>query len=290
MKSDKIRFLILMSVFGMMGPLVRGIDLPSSAIACLRAWLSAVALSGYILLSGKKYDRTANMRVLKPMLLAGVCIAIDWIGLFEAYKYTTIATATVFYYTAPVIVFLVSPLLLGERFTAKHLLCAVTAFAGMIFVSGMADSGIPALADIKGILFALFGAAGYATIILINKKCPGGDPIIRTLIQLATAAVITTPYVLATENVRNFTFSAKSITFLLILAIGFTALTYIFYFDLILKIPARTVAMFSYADPILAVLISVFILSEPFTPANVIGTVLIIGAALVSEIKGEKKS
>ena len=285
MDKNKLRFLLLMSVFGAMGPLVRAINLPSSAIAALRAVISALALLGYILLTKSKYHFAENRKILVPMLISGLCMAIDWIGLFEAYKYTTIATATVFYYTAPIIFFLVSPLMLKEKFTKRHVFCAITAFIGMIFVSGMVENGIPSAGEIKGIVFALAGALGYSTIMLINKKRPGGDSLVRTLIQLATAAVITMPYVLLNKGFSNYVFSWKDFILLLILGIGFTAITYIEYFGLMQKIPAKTVAMFSYADPVLAVLISVIILGEPFSVWALLGTVLIIGSSIFSELK-----
>ena len=279
----KIRFVLLMALFGLLGPLVRAIGLPSSVTACLRAWISAGALIAFLLVSRRPIDREELKKSLLPMALSGVLIAIDWIGLFEAYRYTTVATATVCYYVEPILLLLAAPLLLGERFTARHLVCALTAFVGMIFVSGVAESGFAA-ADIRGPLFALLGAAGYASVVLINKKLPGGDSILRTTIQLVAAALVTTPYVLLTENAA-VSIDLRGALLLLALGVGLTAIPYILYFSLIVRIPARSVAIFSYADPVMAVLLSVFLLGEKMTLHGLIGTVLIIGAALVSELR-----
>ena len=43
----KIRFVLLMALFGLLGPLVRAIGLPSPVTACLRAWVSAVSLIAF---------------------------------------------------------------------------------------------------------------------------------------------------------------------------------------------------------------------------------------------------
>ena len=43
----KLAFLLLMALFGGLGPLVRAIGLPSSVTACLRAWISAAALGAF---------------------------------------------------------------------------------------------------------------------------------------------------------------------------------------------------------------------------------------------------
>lgn len=286
MTSYKLQFLFIMFLFGIMGPMVRAIGLPSSVIACCRAWISGTALIAYIKFSRREFDRADIKSVTVPMLICGVCMAGDWIGLFEAYNYTTIATATVCYYLTPGIVFVLSPLVLGERFRLKHVICAVTSLIGMFFVSGIVENGLPKLSEIKGVLWALFGAVSYSAIILINKKYPRGDPVVRTAMQLATAAVLTTPYVFLRNSMSSLHFTPKGILLLLLLGIGFTAITYIRYFNIIVRIPARTVAIFSYADPVVAVLVSVFVMGEPITVYGIIGSVLIIGSAIVSELNG----
>ena len=77
---------------------------------------------------------------------------------------------------------------------------------------------------------------------------------------------------------------------LLLLGVGLTAIPYILYFSLIVRIPARSVAIFSYADPVMAVLLSMFLLGEKMTLFGLVGTVLIIGAAMISELGGNKNA
>ena len=51
---------------------------------------------------------------------------------------------------------------------------------------------------------------------------------------------------------------------------------------------AQTVAILSYIDPVSALLFSAFLLRERLTVINVIGAVLIIGSAMISEIRGKE--
>ena len=92
--------------------------------------------------------------------------------LFEAYKYTTVAVATLSYYFAPVIVTIASPLLFREKLTAKQILCFVFSTAGLALVIGITDLG-KGSSDLTGILFGLGAAVLYATVVLLNKfiKC-----------------------------------------------------------------------------------------------------------------------
>lgn len=280
----KLGFLLIMALFGCLGPLIRAIGLPVSVTACLRAWISSAALVLFMLIARRGLNWTELKKIILPMLFSGALLAGDWIGLFMSYQYTTIAVATVCYYIVPILLLIASPFVLGEKITLRHWICILVAFGGMALVSGVTESGFSA-SGILGPLFAFFGAVCYAVLILINKRFPQGDVLVRTTLQLFVAAVLTTPYVLLTVDSSALVFTAQSVFLLLLLSVGMTALTYIFYFWLVVKIPARSVAIFSYADPVVAVLISVFFLGEPMTLAGAAGTVLVIGAAMVSELK-----
>ena len=283
MTKLKIEFLLLMCAYGCLGLVVRGITLPTVVIVWARALISACSLLLFLLVSRKKNWKECR-KFFAPMLASGVFLAVDWIGLFAAYRYTTIATTTLCYYITPVIVILGAALLLKERLTVRKAICIMTAFIGMIFVSGVAENGLPALSEIKGVLLALFGALGYAAVILINKRFPDGDPLMRTFVQLCTAAIIMTGYILATTDLSACTIDAKGIILLLLLGVVMTGAAYIAYFSLIVRIPSGSVAFFSYADPIVAVIISVFFLGEPFSLFALIGGVMIIGAAIAAEL------
>lgn len=56
------------------------------------------------------------------------------------------------------------------------------------------------------------------------------------------------------------------------------------YFASMQKIPAQTTAVFSYIDPVTAIILSAVVLHEEFTLIQFIGTVLILGATLFNEL------
>ena len=280
-RKKKIAFLLLMSMFGCLGPVVRGISLPTPVIVWARAAISAAALAVFLLLS-RRGSRGSVRSYLLPMLFSGVLLAVDWIGLFASYRYTTIATATLCYYISPVLVLIGAAVYLKEALSKRQLICILIAFIGMAFVSGVAENGLPALSEIRGVLLAFLGAAAYAAIILINRKYPG-DPLLKTFLQLATAALIMTGYLLWNGDFRGITVSGKDVVLLLVMGILMTALAYIAYFHLMAQIPSSSVAFFSFADPVVAVIISIFFLGEPFSLYAAVSALMIIGAAAYSE-------
>ena len=69
----------------------------------------------------------------------------------------------------------------------------------------------------------------------------------------------------------------------LIVGLVHTGIAYALYFGSVDGLKAQTVALLSYVDPITALILSALILHEQLTVYGILGAVLIIGAAVVSE-------
>lgn len=272
------------SVFGTIGIFVRWIGLPSSVIALVRGAVGAAFLLLLARFRHAPIDRAALRRRWQLLLLSAAMMSFNWITLFEAYRYTTVATATLCYYMAPIFVTLISPVLLKERLTARKLLCVFLALAGMVFVSGVPQSGLPGPSEAKGILLALCSAALYAGVILINKYLAGVPAYDRTLLQLACAAAVMIPYILLTEDLSAMSVTPWGAVLLLIVAVFHTGWCYALYFGSMTVLSAQTVALFSYIDPIVAILLSALLLREPLGWSGILGAALVLGSTLVSEL------
>lgn len=272
------------SVFGTIGIFVRWIGLPSSVIALVRGAVGAAFLLLLAHFRHAPIDRAALCRRWQLLLLSAAMMSFNWITLFEAYRYTTVATATLCYYMAPIFVTLISPVLLRERLTARKLLCVFLALAGMVFVSGVPQSGLPGPSEAKGILLALCSAALYAGVILINKYLAGVPAYDRTLLQLACATAVMIPYILLTEDLSAMSVTPLGAVLLLIVAVFHTGWCYALYFGSMTVLSAQTVALFSYIDPIVAILLSALLLREPLGWSGILGAALVLGSTLVSEL------
>ena len=272
------------SVFGTIGIFVRWIGLPSSVIALVRGAVGAAFLLLLAHFRHAPIDRAALRRRWQLLLLSAAMMSFNWITLFEAYRYTTVATATLCYYMAPIFVTLISPVLLKERLTARKLLCVFLALAGMVFVSGVPQSGLPGPSEAKGILLALCSAVLYAGVILINKYLAGVPAYDRTLLQLACAAAVMIPYILLTEDLSAMSVTPLGAVLLLIVAVFHTGWCYALYFGSMTVLSAQTVALFSYIDPIVAILLSALLLREPLGWSGILGAALVLGSTLVSEL------
>ena len=284
-----------MVIFGTIGIFRRYILLSSGMLAFGRGLIGVLFLCAFMRIRGRKVFRSfGSSRIswlaaigrknLLWLTVSGAAIGFNWILLFEAYNYTTVAVATLCYYMQPTIVILLSPLLLKERLTSRKLICAGAAILGMIFVSGVMDAGGGRSGSFKGVLFGLGAALLYASVIIMNKKISGIDPIEKTVLQLAAATVVMIPYLLITEDFSQIKPDGRSILLLIIVGLIHTGMAYAMYFGSMEGLKGQTIAIFSYIDPITALILSALILKESLTVFGIIGAVLILGAAFVSEI------
>ena len=297
----KLSCIFAMLIFGTIGIFVRYLSLPSAVIALARAIIGMVFLFLIVLIKKRKINTKAIKRNFWLLFLSGTFIGFNWILLFEAYRYTTVAVATLCYYMAPVFVILVSPIVQQEKLTQKKLMCTLAAFLGMVCISGVEGMDLGSFLNL-GIAYGLAAAVLYATVVLLNKKIRGVSAYERTLSQIGIAGVVLLPYTILTEDIRSLilgdaatifgnvgsetlslSFGTRQVLLLLIVGVVHTAVAYALYFSAMEKLPVQTTAIYSYIDPVTAVVLSVVLLKEKLGILGIIGMVLILGATFLEE-------
>lgn len=280
----KLMLILAMFIFGTIGIFRKYIPLPSSVIALARGSIGMLFLLVWVLLKGEKISFQAIKKNRLFLGLSGFFLGFNWILLFEAYQYTSVATATLCYYMAPIMVILVSPFLLKEHLSRKKMLCVSVALVGIIFVSGVTEVGMSHLSEVKGILFGLGAALFYASIMLLNQKIKDISAYDKTITQLGIASIVLLPYTLMTENISEITLTPISMIMLIIVCVIHTGIAYALYFGSMGDLKAQTIALFSYIDPIVAIILSALFLKEHMSIMGAVGAVLVLGATLISEL------
>ena len=283
-RKSRMMMVTAMAVFGTVALFVRNIPVSSSEIALYRAVMAALLLGAFLLLSGQKIDFRAIRKELPLLLISGMAMGINWILLFEAYRYTTVSVATLSYYFAPVIVTIACPILFKEKMGVKQWLCFGMSSLGIVLITGVGDLSA-GNTHLIGILFGFGAAVLYAAVVLLNKFIKGVAGIQRTFLQFAAAILILLPYVLLTGGIHLHSLSGSGWVNLLIIGIIHTGITYCLYFSALRDIPGQEAAILSYIDPLVAVAISVFVLGEQLTLLQLLGGILILGFTLYNEIK-----
>lgn len=272
-----------MLIFGSIGLFVRALPFQSAQIALARGLIGSLFLLLCVFLLRQRLCWERIRPNLLLLILSGAAMGFNWILLFQAYRFTSIANATLCYYFAPVLVMFLSPLLFKESLTKGKVLCILAAMAGMVCVVGAGGFSLQGT-NLLGICLGLSAAVLYAAVVLLNQYLKDLSGMERSLLQLAVSACALLPYVLATDGFSLQLLQGAGLPLLLFVGVVHTGAAYYLYFSSMQDLSSQTVAVFSYIDPISAILLSAVFLKEPLTPLQIFGGILILGATLVPEI------
>ena len=286
-RNPRLMLVVSMTIFGSLGIFVRNVPVSSGELALYRAVLAALLIAGYLLVTKQRIPFAGIKKEVPLLLASGVAMGLNWILLFEAYKYTTVSLATLSYYFAPVIVTIVCPVLFKEKLTGRQILCFGMSTLGLVMITGIGEIG--GGSDLTGILFGLGAAVFYAAVILLNKFIKGVEGIHRTFLQFLSAIAVLIPYVMLTGGITLGKLNGFGWVNLLIIGFIHTGLTYCMYFSALKELPGQKAAILSYIDPLVAVVISVTLLGETMTLEQAVGGILILGFTLWNEITPKEK-
>lgn len=283
-QTASVKLTVSMLIFGSIGVFVHYIPIASSMIAMVRALLGVICLFSVALFRKNKLSFADIRKNITLLCISGAAIGFNWILLFESYRFTSVAVSTLCYYMAPLIVIALSPFILKEKLSAKKCLCLIAAIIGMVLISGIASESLPTTGEATGILLGIGAAVLYASVMLMNKHITGIPAFDKTVIQLSVAVLVLIPYNLLTVDWSSIDLSFSAVGHLIVVGVVHTGLAYYLYFGSMDHMSGQSIALFSYIDPVFAILASILLLQEPFTWLNGVGAVLIIGAAVIAEM------
>lgn len=285
--NPRFMMILSMAIFGTLGLFVRNINVASGELALYRAVMAALFLTTVFLITKRRIEWTKIRKEVPILIASGVAVGINWILLFEAYKYTTISLATLSYYFAPVLVTAICPFLFKEKLTPKQIICFVMSTLGIVLITGI--GGADGQNNLVGIMFGLGAAVFYASVILLNKFIKNVGGMDRTLLQFIAAILVLLPYVASTSGFSLGGLDTLGWGCLLVVGLVHTGITYTMYFSSLKDLPGQKVAILSYIDPLVAIAISVLVLGEAMTVTQMIGGALILGFTLWNELTPTKE-
>lgn len=280
LRSPKFSLIFAMIIFSTIGIVRKNILLPSAVISFFRALIGTLCLLIYKILFQRTFDLNVVKENVIPLVISGIFLGGNWTMLFEAYQYTYVSIATMCYYMAPLIMIIFARIFFKESFSKYKVLCIVGAVVGMFLLTDILHVSV---VGVKGIVYGLISAVMYACVVMMNKKIHHFSPIDRTLLQLGIASIVLVPYILLKIDFSVVQVNAHSMFYLLMAGIIHTGLAYVLYFGSLEKLPTDQVALFSYLDPILAVLLSIFLLGEQLHLLQLVGVCIVLVSIILCD-------
>ena len=275
-----ILYLISLIIMGSHGIVAHFIPLSSIEIVFLRTVIGSAVLIAVSIIHREKYLCLRDRHDILFLFLSGLALGAGWIFLFEGYRTAGVSISTTLYYLGPMIAMVLSPLFFNEKLTKEKIIGAVIVFIGVLLLNPN-FSGDPS--KIYGLFCGFMSGILYAVMVLFNKKIKNATGIENTTCQLISSFFLVTIFMLLTTGIH---IKITGIEWIPVLWIGLinTGLSCFFYYSTIPKLPISTIAIFSYLDPVSAVILSVLILKEKLYLIQIIGIILVIGGAAFSQL------
>ena len=263
----------------------------SIQLTATRVGISTVILLLYSLV----FDRACfkvRWRDLPLFILLGASLFFSCFLYYTSMVKTSVSTAVTLLNMHPVFVTAVSGFVFKEKLTPVKIVAIVAVVTGGCLVSGVIG-GLKF--DLVGILFGILSAVSYASYVLLckyynRKNIPSSSANLYSFLFMAIIAVsLCDPVSYADKAVTN---ALPVIPILTGLAICTFVVPFVLNGIVIKTLDAGTVSSLSVMEPLSATIYSVILFSEEIGTAQLIGIVLILGAAVAlgfSETKAENK-
>lgn len=286
--NAKLMMILAMSLFGTLGVSTYFIDLPASIIVVGRGLIGASFLLILIRFSGSKLSKDDIYGNMFTLICSGICLGLNWLFLFEAYKSIEISVATVLNYLTPAMVILIAPLVFKTKLTFIKLGCALLALLGLVLVTGILENDTEDI-NYYGLICGVLGAVFYTGLVVFNKKLKSIGSYDRTFVQLLIAGIVVAVYSLFTVDFDSLHPDTLSIVLLVVIAVFQTAIAFTLYFGSLAHLDAPTAVMYGYIEPVISIALSVIILHEDLGIIGWIGATLILGSTFLSEILSRRR-
>jgi len=264
-------------------------DLPPLLFAGTRMLIAAAVLLPFAARAGL---RGHGRRALGWMIFVGVLqIGIPYALLFAAQQWVPSGLAAVLFATFPVWLALVGRLLLRDQpLTPRKIAAALLGIAGVALLQ------LPAL---RGQALSPLAAAGGALVlaasvvvafanVLVRRELGPYPPIVIAFVQVLAGALLLVALAASLERGRPASFTPPAIFALLYLAVLGTAVTYLFLFWLIPRVPLAVIGAIPLLDTTVAVILGTLVLGEPLGWPLLGGGALVLGgAALANQAPAE---
>ena len=266
--------------WGFVGIVVREVDLPALTIVFFRVALSAGSVALILLAVGRR-------DLLRPpprsVAFLGVLLAVHWGLYFAAIKETSVASAVLITYAAPIFMALLAPALLREHVPAVSVVALAVSVGGILAISLAGGSGGEEVKPL-GVVLAVFAAITYAfLIVLIKRWAADVHPMTLAVYQDAAAAVVLAP---APLFASFGAVTGTDVAYLLVMGAGLTGLTGVVYLGALRWVPATTAGILAYMEPVSAAVLAALILDESLTLPVVVGGAAIVAAGVAVALRG----
>lgn len=281
MKKSALLYIVLASILwgtsGLFSYGLRAFGFHSVQMTAMRGVVSMILMLAFVLIRDARLLRVEKSAI--PALIgSGISLFATATAYFASMEASSVSTAVILMYTAPIFVLIYSVLFLGERLSLKKGMSIFLMIVGCALVSGIVGG---MKFSLMGIVYGMLSGLTYSaynifTKVLTIKKVPTATVTCYNFIIVSIIGItISDP-----AKIISLSSSDPLSTIPLMVGLGlFTCfLPYVFYTMGLHDIPAGTATSLGIIEPLSATVFSLLFLGETLTIPLVIGMILILGA------------
>ncbi len=283
-KNNYIKYIFALLLFGSNGIVAQQIDMESTNIVLVRTFIGSVLLLTIFYLSKNRIDfKNTDKKSMLYLTISGIAMGCSWMFLYAAYRQIGVGMASLLYYTGPIIVMILSPIIFKEKITAQKCICFAVVLIG-IFLLNIQQGKFELKST--GFILGILSAVMYSIMVIANKKADKITGMKNASLQLLISFLTVAVYLLIKgEFLTSLPKAPAQWLWLAFLGLINTGIGCYLYFSSIGSIPVQAVSILGYIEPLSVLIFSVLFLKEEFILIQIIGAILILSGAVFSNIK-----
>jgi drug/metabolite transporter (DMT)-like permease len=280
---------VLAISWGLVSVLAAAVSVDAGPLTFLRLALAAATL-GLVALAGARRHLLAPGRQLGPLVALGVVQAAHWWLFFETVKRGSVALAVLTFYAAPIFLAVLAPLLLPERLSNVALGALVPGGIGIALVAFAGEGG--SAFGWLAVTCGLGSALTFAFLVILSKRLLHEQvaPLTVAFWDCLVGGLVISPVLLAAGT--RLPEDAGEWAAVLLLGVVFTGIATLVYAALLRHVTAQAAGIFTFLEPVSAVVLAWVLLGESLSAQAIVGALLILlaGVAVVALEPAERVS
>jgi drug/metabolite transporter (DMT)-like permease len=261
---------------------VAGEGLTPTTVAWARIALGAAVLYAVIRSQGRPVPvDTTSLRHYAVVALCGSVVPFTLLAWGE--QHITSALTAVLNASTPLFTAVFAAVGLRERLRPVQIAGLALGIVGVAVAAGVGASDLKG-SSAAGAVAAILAGAGYGVaFVYMRRHLVAYAPIVAATGQLATGAVLLLPVAAATSVAGGVSLTATRIASIVLLGVLGTGAAYVLNYRIIADVGATKASLVTYIIPVVAVVVGILVLDEPFEARLLVGGALtVVGIAAVN--------
>jgi drug/metabolite transporter (DMT)-like permease len=275
--------IFLLALTGLFAKLI---PLDAISIIQLRGVVAAVGLALFSLLQ-KRNLRLAGVRSYAGVYALGLLLGVHWVTFFHAMQISSVAVGMLALFSFPMFTILLEPIFTKQSIKAGDLIAGVIMLAGLAVMVGQNLTDLQGPVT-RGVLWGVFSAVLFALRNLFQKYHFSGVTSHSLMFHQVVAVGLMLAIFVDYPQVQ--TLVASDFLKLALLGVFSTATAHTLLVFSLKQMPAKSVALISCLQPVIAALLAWYVVNEMPKLSVLIGGGMVLSVAVYESVQKQQQN